>query len=112
VLGEKYLRNPQVAINVATPAQKLVSVEGQVNRAGAYPVQSNTTLLGAISMASSPTRIAKLDETILFRTVNGQRMARALTSIVSARGWTPTRRSLAAMWSWSASRRPSRPIAT
>jgi len=75
VLGEKYLRNPQVAINVATPAQKLVSVEGQVNRAGAYPVQSNTTLLGAISMASSPTRIAKLDETILFRTVNGQRMA-------------------------------------
>lgn len=72
--GERYLRDPKVALNVSVAAEKLVSVEGQVNHAGSYPVAANTTLLGAVAMAQSPTRIAKLDETMLFRTVNGQRM--------------------------------------
>jgi polysaccharide export outer membrane protein len=73
-LGRRYLRDPQVALNVTTQAEKLVSVEGQVNHAGSYPINGTTTLLSAIAMAQSPTRIAKLDETMLFRTVNGERM--------------------------------------
>lgn len=73
-LGERYLRDPQVAVNLMAAAEKLVSVEGQVNHAGSYPITGNTTLLGAVAMAQSPTRIAKLNETMLFRTVNGQRM--------------------------------------
>ncbi|WP_317976083.1 polysaccharide biosynthesis/export family protein [Novosphingobium pituita] len=73
-LGERYLRDPHVALNVTVAAEKLVSVEGQVNHAGSYPVEGNTTLLGALAMAQSPTRIAKLNETMLFRTVSGQRM--------------------------------------
>lgn len=73
-LGERYLKYPQVTINVNTAAEKFVSVEGQVNHAGAYPINASTTLLGAVSMAQSPTRIAKLNETMVFRTVNGKRM--------------------------------------
>jgi len=73
-LGERYLRDPKVAVNVTAATEKLVSVEGQVNHAGSYPVNGTTTLLGAVAMAQSPTRIAKLNETMLFRTVNGQRM--------------------------------------
>lgn len=74
-LGERFLRNPQVALNVTTLAQHFVSVEGQVTKAGAYPVSDDTTLLSAISMAQSPTRIARLDEVVVFRTIDGQRFA-------------------------------------
>jgi len=73
-LGARYLRDPKVTLSVTTAAEKLVSVEGQVNHAGSYPITANTTLLAAVAMAQSPTRIAKLDETMLFRNVNGQRM--------------------------------------
>ncbi|MFD2783028.1 polysaccharide biosynthesis/export family protein [Novosphingobium pokkalii] len=85
-LGERYLKYPQVTINVNTAAEKFVSVEGQVNHAGAYPVNASTTLLGAVSMAQSPTRIAKLSETMVFRTVNGKRMVARSISTGSARG--------------------------
>ncbi|MFX8938113.1 polysaccharide biosynthesis/export family protein, partial [Acinetobacter baumannii] len=53
-LGEKYLKSPQVAINVMAQFDKLVSVEGQVTKAGAYPVMPDTRLLTAISLAQSP----------------------------------------------------------
>lgn len=74
-LGSRFLRNPQVTLNVVEQAGQIVTVEGQVTKAGAYPVDRETTLLGAIALAQSPTRIAKLDEIVIFRTVNGQRMA-------------------------------------
>jgi protein involved in polysaccharide export with SLBB domain len=77
---------------VTVAAEKLVSVEGQVNHAGSYPVEANTTLLGAVSMAQSPTRIAKLSETMLFRTVNGQRMVARFDSGASVPGSIPIRR--------------------
>lgn len=74
-LGARYLRNPDVTLNVIEQTGQMVTVEGQVMKAGAYPVDGQTTLLGAIALAQSPTRIAKLDEVVVFRTVNNQRMA-------------------------------------
>lgn len=74
-LGARFLRNPEVTLNVIEQTGQMVTVEGQVAKAGAYPVDSQTTLLGAIALAQSPTRIAKLDEVVVFRTINNQRMA-------------------------------------
>ncbi len=74
-LGSRFLRNPDVTLNVIEQTGQIVTVEGQVLKAGAYPVDNETTLLGAIALAQSPTRIAKLDEVIVFRTINNQRMA-------------------------------------
>ena len=74
-LGAQFLRNPNVTLNVIEQAGQIVTVEGQVAKAGAYPVDGQTTLLGAIALAQSPTRIAKLDEVVIFRTINNQRMA-------------------------------------
>jgi polysaccharide export outer membrane protein len=74
-LGTRFLRNPDVTLNVLEQAGQIVTVEGQVTKAGAYPVDHETTLLGAIALAQSPTRIAKLDQVVIFRTVNGQRLA-------------------------------------
>lgn len=74
-LGSRFLRNPQVTLNVIEQTGQIVTVEGQVMKAGAYPVDTSTTLVGAIALAQSPTRIAKLDEVVIFRTINNQRMA-------------------------------------
>ena len=74
-LGARFLRNPDVTLNVVEQTGQLVTVEGQVTKAGSYPVDGQTTLLGAIALAQSPTRIAKLDEVVVFRTIKNQRMA-------------------------------------
>ncbi len=74
-LAARYLRNPQVTVNVTTQNAQEVSIEGQVTKAGVYPVTKATTLLSAIAQAQSPTRIAKLDEIVIFRTIAGERMA-------------------------------------
>ena len=41
---------------------------------GVYDIAGPTTLLGALARAKSPTQVAALDEIVVFRTVNGQRM--------------------------------------
>lgn len=74
-LSSRFLRNPDVTLNVIEQTGQMVTVEGQVTKAGAYPVDGETTLLGAIALAQSPTRIAKLDQVVVFRTINSQRMA-------------------------------------
>jgi len=74
-LGTRFLRNPDVTLNVIEQTGQIVTVEGQVLKAGSYPVDGQTTLLGAIALAQSPTRIAKLDEVVIFRTIQNQRMA-------------------------------------
>lgn len=73
-LSANFLRSPSVTLNVVEQSGQVVTVEGQVAKAGSYPIGPDTTLLGAIALAQSPTPIAKLDEIIVFRTVNNQRM--------------------------------------
>ncbi len=74
-LGARYLRDPKVTVNVLAQNAQEVSIEGQVTKAGVYPVSNATTLLSAIALAQSPTRIAKLDEIVIFRTIAGERTA-------------------------------------
>lgn len=75
ILGRKYLRDPQVAVSVDVAAPRYVSVEGEVKMPGVYELTSNTTLLGALARAQSPSVTAKLDEIVIFRTIDGKRMA-------------------------------------
>lgn len=74
LLGRKYLVDPHVTVAVAEAAPRYVSVEGEVNKPGVYEIDYNTTLLSAIARAESPTFTAKLNEVVIFRTINGQRM--------------------------------------
>jgi len=73
-LGRDYLRHPQVAVSVVSTREQSVAVEGEVKLPGVYPVTPHDTLLSAVARAQSPTNVARLDEIILFRTVNGRRM--------------------------------------
>lgn len=73
-LSTRFLKSPSVTLNVVEQAGQVVTVEGQVAKAGSYPVGPQTTLLGAIALAQSPTPIAKLDEIVVFRSVNNERL--------------------------------------
>lgn len=73
-LGEKYLRNPQVTVTVASSVSQKVSIQGEVAEPGVYQLTGPATLLDVISMAKGETEIATLDQVVVFRTIDGQRM--------------------------------------
>lgn len=73
-LGREYIRYPQVVIGIVATREQSVAVEGEVKMPGVYKVTPSDTLLSAIARAQSPTNVARLDEIIVFRTVNGRRM--------------------------------------
>jgi polysaccharide biosynthesis/export protein len=54
-LREKYLRNPQVSIEVETYRSQVVYVWGQVRTPGAVTLMGNTNLTEALAKAGSPT---------------------------------------------------------
>ena len=54
-LKEKYLRNPQVSIEVETYRSQVVYVWGQVRSPGAVTLTGNTNLTEALAKAGSPT---------------------------------------------------------
>ncbi len=86
-LGEKYLKNPQVSVVVSTPVPQKVVVQGEVIQPGSYEIQGPTTLLGALALARGESRVASLNEVVVFRTINGQRMG-AVFDVNSIRSGT------------------------
>ena len=72
--GEKYLQRPQVSVVVSKPVAQKVAIQGEVVQPGIYEIQGATTLLGALSLAKGEAPAAKLNEVVVFRTINGQRM--------------------------------------
>ena len=74
-LRGRYVRDPQVTVNLVETVSQVLTVEGEVDRPGTYPVLTDTTLLRAIANAQGTTEFAKTKEVIVFRTVGGQRYA-------------------------------------
>lgn len=71
------LVEPKVNVNVIQFASHLVTVEGSVEKPGMYPFKPGTRLSGALSLASGPTRVAKLAEVAVFRkTSKGMQIAK------------------------------------
>lgn len=66
-LGRGYVRNPTVSVNVMQFGSHLVTVEGSVEKPGVYPFKPGARLSAAISLASGPKRVAKLDQVAVFR---------------------------------------------
>lgn len=85
-LRGRYLRDPQVTVNLVEAVSQIVTVDGQVNQPGLYPVIGKMTLLRAIATAKGVSEFAKLTDVIVFRTVNGQRMAGAYNLKAIRRG--------------------------
>lgn len=71
----RYLRDPRVSVVIRKAQPQTIAVEGEVTQPGVYPYAPGQSLLSALALARSPTDTAKLDEIIVFRTVDGQRSA-------------------------------------
>ena|SRR5690242_1068145 len=72
-LAKQYLVNPQVSVSVASSVSQNFTVEGDVKQPGVYAINGTSTLLGALAQAQSPTEVAKLDQVVIFRDINGKR---------------------------------------
>lgn len=74
-LGGRYVRQPDVTINIKSSVSQVVTVDGQVVEPGLYPVTNQMTLLRAIASAKGLTEFARQDDVVILRTSNGRRFA-------------------------------------
>jgi polysaccharide biosynthesis/export protein len=74
-LRGQYVRDPQVTVNLKETVSQVVTVDGQVKEPGLYPVIGKMTLMRAVATAKGTAEFAKLDDVVIFRTVNGQKLA-------------------------------------
>ena len=75
-LRGNYLKHPRVALNVKQSAnQQTITVDGEVQQPGIYPVVGRMTLQQAIATAHGASQEANIRKVIVFRTVNNQKLA-------------------------------------
>ena len=83
-LRGRYLKDPQVTVNIVKANARTVTVDGAVGQPGLYPVTGRMTLQQAVASARGAGEIADLGNVVIFRTVNNQKMA-ALFSLKEIR---------------------------
>lgn len=71
----RFVRNPEVTINIKNSVSQVVTVDGQVVEPGLYPVTNQMTLMRVIASAKGLSEFARQDDVVILRTVQGQRMA-------------------------------------
>ncbi len=76
-LGQRYLQSPNVQVSLLESADQTITVDGSVRQPGVFPVKGTTTLMQAIAMARGTAEDANPSRVVIFRTVNGERMAGA-----------------------------------
>lgn len=74
-LRGRYVRNPDVTVNIKSSVSQVVTIDGQVVEPGLYPVTNQMTLLRAIASAKGLSEFAKEDDVVILRTVNGRKLA-------------------------------------
>lgn len=83
-LRNRYIRDPQVTVNLKETVSQVITVDGQVREPGLYPVIGKMTLMRAIATAKGTAEFAKLDDVVIFRTVKGEQLA-ALYNLTAIR---------------------------
>ncbi len=68
-------RTPQVSVNLEETTSQVYTVDGQVGQPGSYPALGNITLMRAVANAKGAGEFARLDDVVVFRSVNGRPMA-------------------------------------
>ena len=74
-LRGRYVREPDVTVNIKSLVSQVVAIDGQVVEPGLYPVTNQMTLLRAVASAKGLTEFAKEEDVVILRTVEGRRMA-------------------------------------
>lgn len=74
-LRARFVRDPEVVVNIKSSVSQVATVDGQVVEPGLYPVTNQMTLMRVIASAKGLTEFARQDDVVILRTVKGQRMA-------------------------------------
>jgi polysaccharide export outer membrane protein len=74
-LRARYVRRPDVTVNIKSSVSQVVTIDGQVVEPGLYPVTNQMTLLRAIASAKGLSEFARQEEVVVLRTVEGRKMA-------------------------------------
>jgi polysaccharide export outer membrane protein len=74
-LRGRYVRNPEVTVNIKSSVSQVVTIDGQVVEPGLYPVTNQMTLMRAIASAKGLSEFARQEDVIILRTVNSRKMA-------------------------------------
>ena len=74
-LQGRYLKNPQVSVNVIKAKGQTFTVDGAVKMPGQYPIVGRMSLQQAVAMARGADVSANLGNVVIFRTVNAKKMA-------------------------------------
>lgn len=74
-LRSNQVRDPRVTVGVVEVVSQVVTVDGEVQRPGVYPVIGQATLMSTIARAEGTTEFARTKHVVVFRTVEGRRMA-------------------------------------
>lgn len=72
-LRGRYLLNPEVRVIPSVVPPRNVSVGGQVNKPGEYPITGRQSLVRVINQAGGLAEYAKSEDVLILRTVGGQR---------------------------------------
>ncbi|WP_231726097.1 MULTISPECIES: polysaccharide biosynthesis/export family protein [unclassified Sphingomonas] len=71
----RYVKDPVVTVNILNSVSQVVTVDGSVTEPGLYPVTNQMTLMRAIASAKGVSEFGKLEDVVVLRTVDNQRMA-------------------------------------
>jgi polysaccharide export outer membrane protein len=85
-LRGRFVLEPQVRVIPEEFPVPSISVGGQVKKPGSYPAVGRQTLLRAVNQAEGMTDFARVDDVLVFRTVNGQRYVGAYNMAAIQRG--------------------------
>ncbi|WP_120077627.1 polysaccharide biosynthesis/export family protein [Aurantiacibacter odishensis] len=72
-LSGEYVIDPSVTVNPINATPPAISIGGQVERPGNYPMAEATTLMRAINTAGGLGDYAREDDVLVFREVSGER---------------------------------------
>lgn len=74
-LGQRYVRSPQVTVNLVEAVSQLVTVDGEVVKPGPVPVIGDMTLIKAVAAAGGISELASAQDVVILRTAGGQKYA-------------------------------------
>lgn len=74
-LSARYVRAPEVTVNIKSSVSQVVTIDGEVREPGLYPVTNQMTLIRVIASAKGFSEFARQEEVVILRTVGEQRMA-------------------------------------
>lgn len=84
--ADGYLQNPQVTIFIKEYTSQRVTMEGAFSKPGIYPLTGRTSLLQAVAMAGGTDEFADLGAVVVFRNIEGKRLAAAYDLTLVRRG--------------------------